>query len=49
MATTPDDVFWFNLKIGKWARICKMVTSFIAVLIVLAIVFAIITAIEIGQ
>jgi hypothetical protein len=48
-ATYPSDIYWLNLKIGKWTRVGRIIASYLALLVVLAVVFAVITAIEVGQ
>ncbi len=48
-AAYPSDVFWFNLKITKWARAKNILLSYFALVIILVVVFFIITAIEVGQ
>jgi hypothetical protein len=44
-AAYPSDVFWFNLKIAKWTRIKKILLSYLALVVVLVVVFLILTAI----
>jgi ABC-type sulfate transport system permease subunit len=48
-ATYPSDIFWFNLKVRKWTRLGRIGISYLVLLVALVIVFAAITAIEVGS